>query len=279
MRRLGRRLRADAAPLVLGALPLLFLFSFFLYPLIRLFITSFEGGAFSGYEKALTDGLYAGVLLDTLRISLIVTAISFVLAYPVAYFLASASRLWVAIGFACLLLPFWSSVLVRTYAWMILLGRNGIVNQTLMDLGAITEPLPLLYNETGVVIGMVHVLLPYMVFPIYAVMLRIGRDLPLAAAGLGASPWRVFTRIYFPLTLPGAYAGAVLVFVIALGFFITPALLGGGRVMMIGLLIERQVQQFLDWPFAAALSALLLAAALLVQGTFQRVLRADARWH
>ncbi|MGH7003073.1 MAG: ABC transporter permease, partial [Alphaproteobacteria bacterium] len=265
---LARRLRTEGAPLALGALPMLFVFSFFLYPLLRLFITSFQGGAFSGYEKALTDGLYAGVLLDTLRLALIVAAICFVLAYPVAYFLASASRLWAAIGFACLLLPFWSSVLVRTYAWMILLGRNGIVNRTLLDLGFITEPLPLLHNEIGVVIGMVHVLLPFMVFPLYAVMLRIGRDLPAAAAGLGASPWRVFTRIYFPLTLPGAYAGAVLVFIVALGFFITPALLGGGRVMMIGLLIERQVQQFLDWPFAAALSALLLAAALLVQGTF-----------
>lgn len=279
MSALSRRLRADAAPLALGALPLIFIFSFFLYPLLRLLLTSIEWGSFSGYEKALTDGLYAGVLLDTLRVALVVTAICLALAYPVAYFLAHASRLWAAIGFACLLLPFWTSVLVRTYAWMILLGRNGIVNRALIDFGLVTEPLPLLYNEAGVVIGMVHVLLPYMVFPIYAVMVRIDRDLVAAAAGLGASPWRIFTRIYFPLTLPGAYAGAVLVFVIALGFFITPALLGGGRVMTIGLLIEQQVRQFLDWPFAAALSALLLAAALLVQGTFQRVLRADAKWH
>jgi ABC-type spermidine/putrescine transport system permease subunit I len=126
---------------------------------------------------------------------------------------------------------------------------------------------------------MVHVLLPYMVFPIYAVMLRIDRDLASAAEGLGATPRRVFTRIYFPLTLPGAFAGSVLVFVVALGFFITPAILGGGRVMTIGLLIEQQVRQFLDWPFAAALSALLLAAALLIQGTFQRVLRGETRWH
>jgi len=275
---LTRRLRAEAAPLVLGTLPLLFVFSFFLYPLLRLFITSFHGGDLSGYERALTDSLYAGVLLDTVRLALVVTAICFVLAYPVAYLLSNASRLWAAIGFGCLLLPFWTSVLVRTYAWMILLGRNGIVNRTLLDLGFITEPLPLLYNETGVVIGMVHVLLPYMVFPIYAVMLRIDRDLPAAASGLGASPWRVFTRIYFPLTLPGAYAGAVLVFVVALGFFITPALLGGGRVMTIGLLIEQQVRQFLDWPFAAALSALLLAAALLIQSAFHRALRGDSAW-
>jgi ABC-type spermidine/putrescine transport system permease subunit I len=152
------------------------------------------------------------------------------------------------------------------------------VNRLLLELGLTTEPVPLLNNEIGVVIGMVHVLLPYMVFPIYAVILRIDRDLAAAASGLGAPPWRVFTRIYFPLTLPGAFAGSVLVFVIALGFFVTPAILGGGRVITIGLLIEQQVRQFLDWPFAAALSALLLAAAFLIQGTFQRVLRGETRW-
>lgn len=275
----ARALRGQGAPLALGALPLAFLGLLFLYPVLRLLLLSVEGGSLAPYERALTDGLYVGVLLDTVRLSLIVAAVSLVLAYPIAYFLATASRLWVAIGFACLLLPFLTSILVRTYAWMILLGRNGIVNRALIDWGLANEPLPLLYNETGVVIGMVHVLLPYMVFPIYAVLLRIDRDLVAAAAGLGASPWRIFTRIYFPLTLPGAFAGAVLVFVIALGFFVTPALLGGGRVMMIGLLIEQQVRQFLDWPFAAALSALLLAAALAIQGTFRRVLSGEARWH
>ena len=271
--------RGEAAPLALGAVPLAFLVLFFLLPVASLLLTSVEDGSLAPFERALTDGLYVGVLIDTVRLALVVAAICLLLAYPVAYFLATASRFWAAVGFACLLLPFLTSILVRTYAWMILLGRNGIVNRTLLDWGIVSEPLALLHNETGVVIGMVHVLLPYMVFPIYAVLLRVDRDLVAAAAGLGASPWRIFTRIYFPLTLPGAFAGAVLVFVIAIGFFITPALLGGGRVMTIGLLIEQQVRQFLDWPFAAALSALLLAAALAIQGTFQRVLRGEARWH
>jgi ABC-type spermidine/putrescine transport system permease subunit I len=266
------------APLAAGALPLIFLGVLFLYPVLRLLLLSVDDGSLAAFERAATDALYVGVLFETLKLSLIVAAICLVLAYPVAYFLATAARGWAALGFACLLLPFWTSILVRTYAWTIVLGRNGLVNRLLLELGLVSEPLALLNNETGVVIGMVHVLLPYMVFPIYAVMLRIDRDLADAAAGLGASPWRVFTRIYFPLTLPGAFAGSVLVFVIALGFFVTPAILGGGRVITIGLLIEQQVRQFLDWPFAAALSALLLAAAFLIQGTFQRVLRGETRW-
>lgn len=271
--------RQTLAPLAAGALPLAFLAVLFLYPVVRLLLTSVEDGSLRSFERAATDALYLSVLLETLKLSLVVAAICLVLAYPVAYFLATAARGWAAIGFACLLLPFWTSILVRTYAWTIVLGRNGLVNRLLLELGLTAEPVVLLNNESGVVVGMVHVLLPYMVFPIYAVMLRIDRDLAAAAAGLGAPPWRVFTRIYFPLTLPGAFAGSVLVFVIALGFFITPAILGGGRVMTIGLLIEQQVRQFLDWPFAAALSALLLAAALLIQGTFQRVLRGETRWH
>lgn len=272
-------LRAQAGALALGALPLAFLGVLFLYPLLKLLLTSVAGGSFAPYARALGDGLYLGVLLDTVRLALVVAALCVVLAYPAAHVLATARQPWRGIGFACLLLPFWTSILVRTYAWMIVLGRNGLVNQALLATGLASEPVPLLYNETGVVIGMVHVLLPYAVFPLYAVMRRIDGDLVAAAEGLGASPWRVFTRIYFPLTLPGALAGAVLVFVIALGFFVTPALLGGGRVMTIGLLIEQQVRQFLDWPFAAALSALLVLAAILVQGTLQRLLRGDTRWH
>ncbi|MCW5771323.1 MAG: ABC transporter permease [Rhodospirillaceae bacterium] len=270
---------SHAGPLALGVLPLAFLGLLFLYPLLRLLLTSVADGSFAPYERALGDSLYLGVLIDTVRLALIVAAICLVLAYPVAHFLATARQPWRGIGFACLLLPFWTSMLVRTYAWMIILGRNGLVNQALLAAGVVSEPVPLLYNETGVVIGMVHVLLPYAVFPLYAVMRRIDGDLVLAAEGLGASPWRVFTRVRLPLTLPGAFAGAVLVFVIALGFFITPALLGGGRVMTLGLLIEQQVRQFLDWPFAAALAALLVLAAVLVQGTLQRLLRGGAQWH
>jgi ABC-type spermidine/putrescine transport system permease subunit I len=146
---------------------------------------------------------------------------------------------------------------------MILLGRNGVLNQILLGLGLVSEPVALLYNVPGVLIGMVHVLLPYMVFPIYSAMLRVDRDLLLAAEGLGASSLSVFWRVFLPLTLPGVIAGTALVFILSLGFYITPALLGGGRVIMIAVLIEQQVRQFLEWGFASALSIILLSFALL----------------
>jgi putative spermidine/putrescine transport system permease protein len=266
------------AALVMGALPMFFLFALFLYPVIRFLTQSLEGGSLAHYEKALTDRLYVAVLLDTLRIALVVTVVCLVLGYPVAHFIATAPRLWAAIALALLLLPFWTSVLVRTYAWMILLGRSGLVNRALMSLGIVDEPLRLLFNEIGVIVGMVHVLLPYMVFPIMSVMRRVDGQVLAAAEGLGASPLQSFRRVYFPLTLPGVLAGTTLVFVVALGFFITPALLGGGRVIMIGVLIEEQVRKYLDWGFAAALSVVLFAAALAVYALFRRVMREDMRW-
>src|SRR5690606_25108430 len=138
------------------------------------------------------------------------------------------------------------------------------INKILLDIGVVSSPLQMINNLTGVLIGMVHVLLPYMVFPLYAVMKRMDQNLISAAEGLGAPKWQVFRKIYFPLTLPGVLAGITLVFVLSIGFYITPALLGGGKVTMSALLIEKQVSQFLDWGFASALSVVLLAVTLLV---------------
>jgi ABC-type spermidine/putrescine transport system permease subunit I len=153
---------------------------------------------------------------------------------------------------------------------MVLLGRSGVLNSTLVKTGLISEPLPLLYNLSGVLVGMVHVLLPFMVLPIYGAVRRVDPAIVAAAEGLGASNSRIFRRIYLPLTLNGVFAGAVIVFVLSLGFFITPALLGGGKVMMIAVLIEQEVRQTLNWPFAAALATVLLAATLLVYALAQR---------
>lgn len=261
-----------------GIVPVIFLAVYFVAPVLRFLAFSVEGGSLAPLEKALTDGLYLQVLGDTLLIAAIVTAICLLLGYPTAHFLATASPAWVTIGFVFLLLPFWTSVLVRTYAWMILLGRNGVLNRALLGAGVIDAPLPLLHNTAGVAIGMVHVLLPYMVFPIYAVMRRIDRQLLAASEGLGAPAWQTFRRVYWPLTLPGVLSGTTLVFVVALGFFITPALLGGGRVMMIGVLIEQLVRQFLDWGLAAAVSLVLLVVALGVYAAFRRLLREDLKW-
>ena len=162
------------------------------------------------------------------------------------------------------MLPLWTSVLVRTYAWMVLLGRNGIINRMLIDSGLLDAPLPMLNSKMAVILGMVHVMLPFMILPIYSAVTRIDPDLPKAARGLGASTLRILTTIYLPLTLRGIVAGVTLVFVVSLGFYITPALLGGGKVLMFAMVIEQQVREFLAWNFAGALSVILLAVTLLV---------------
>lgn len=273
-----RRNRATALLLLAAGPAILFLTLFYLLPVAMLLAQSFEDGSLSAYEKALTDGLYVGVLIDTMLIGAYVSAVCLVLGYPVAYFLASTRPPWPTIGIMFVLLPFWTSILVRTYGWMILLGRNGIVNRFLLEAGLIATPLPLLNNMNGVLIGMVHVLLPYMVFPIYAVMRRVDPGLIAAAEGLGAPGWQIFRRVYFPLTLPGVLAGVTLVYILSIGFFITPALLGGGKVIMIAVLIEMQVRQFLNWGFAAALSAVLLVATLIVYLVLRRIFRSDLQW-
>ena len=274
-RRADRRRRGEAVGLATPAL--LFLLALFLLPLARLLWLSLDEGL-APYARALTGELYLTVFLETFRIAAIVTLVSLVLGYPLAWWLATTARTWRLLGLALLMLPFWTSILVRTYGWMVILGRNGIVNRMLIGTGIIDAPLPLLNNVSGVVIGMAHVLLPYMIFPLYAVMKRIDPGLVLAAEGMGASGWQVFRRIYFPLTLPGVLAGTTLVYVLSIGFFITPALLGGGKVAMIAVLIEQQVHTFLNWGFAAALSVVLLTATLAVYALLRFVLRGDMRW-
>jgi ABC-type spermidine/putrescine transport system permease subunit I len=254
---------------------LILLFAFFLFPVVRMLGFSVEGGTLDWYAKALGEGLYLRVFWNTFEIALLVTLICLLLGYPLGFLIATTTPGWATLGFIFVLLPLWTSVLVRTYAWMVLLGRNGVLNRLLMDSGLTTDPIPLLHNFTGVLIGMVHVLLPYMVLPIYGAVRRLDPAIVSAAAGLGASDWRIFWRIYVPLTLNGIFAGSVLVFVLSLGFFITPALLGGGRVIMIAVLIEQQVRETLNWPFAAALSAVLLAFTLVVYALAQRFQRTE----
>ena len=262
----------------LPALPaLILLFAFFLFPVVRMLGFSVEAGTLDWYAKALGEQLYLQVFWNTFEIAVFVTAICLLLGYPLGFLIATTTPGWATLGFIFVLLPLWTSVLVRTYAWMVLLGRNGVFNRWLIDVGAIADPLPLLHNLSGVLIGMVHVLLPYMVLPVYGAVRRLDPALVAAAEGLGASSWRIFWRIYLPLTLPGIFAGSVIVFVLSLGFFITPALLGGGKVMMVAVLIEQEVHQTLNWPLAAALSAVLLALTLGVYGLAQGATRQEAR--
>jgi len=252
------------AAILLAAPALIVLGIFFFYPLFMLFFQSFEGGTFASYAEIATNPVYLNVFLKTFKIAVIVAAVDLVLAYPLAFYLARASTAVRALGFFLVLLPLWTSQLVRTYAWMVLLGRNGVINRALMGAGLIETPLPLLNNEFAVVVGMSHILLPFMILPIYGAVAKLDRTLADAAYGMGASHLQVIRRIYLPLTAPGILAGVALVFVLSLGAFIMPALLGGGRVPVIPLLIEQQTTRFLNWPFSGALSAVLLFLVLLL---------------
>jgi putative spermidine/putrescine transport system permease protein len=204
-------------------------------------------------------------------ISLLVTAVVLLIGYPIAFYLANSGGLRFTLVIFCIIVPYFTSVIVRTYSWMVLLGRNGIVNQILLQLGVVDQPLALLYNKLGIVIGMTYVLLPYMVLTLYAAMKAIEPSLVQAARALGASDAYVFRRVYFPLTLHGVISGSLIVFILAIGFFITPALMGGPSDVMVAMLVERSVEIMLDWQSAAVMSLLLLAVTLVLYALYARV--------
>ncbi|HKO09822.1 MAG TPA: ABC transporter permease [Alphaproteobacteria bacterium] len=207
----------------------------------------------------------------TIWISLLVTGISLLLGYPLAYYLANCGGPRFTLVIFCVIVPYFTSVIVRTYSWMVLLGRNGIVNQALARLGVIDEPLPLLYNKFAIVVGMAYVLLPYMVLTLYAAMKAIDPTLLRAARALGAGGAYVFRRVYLPLSLHGVISGALIVFILSIGFFITPSLMGGPSDVMVAMLIERSVEITLDWPTATVMSLFLLAVTLLLYAVYYRV--------
>ena len=250
--------------LALLALPAaIFLAALFFYPLSKLIAFSFSGsGPLANFEKILATPVYLQVLQRTFTMSVATTALCVLIGYPLAWRIATATPRGRAILLAIILVPFWTNLLVRSYGWMIILNPKGAINQALMGLGLVDAPLTLVYNTTGVLIGMVQIMLPYMVFPAVAVMSRIDGQLVNAARSLGASPVASFVWVYLPMTLPGLMAGALLVFTISLGFFVIPAILGGPRDLMLAQLIEFNVNNTLDWGFAGALSTVLLAATV-----------------
>jgi putative spermidine/putrescine transport system permease protein len=259
---------------------LAYLAVFYVYPLSRILLLSVYGPSFTfdHFLRMLTVPVYSQVLLRSFRIATLVTAASLVLGYPVAYLLALLKPRQVALLMPVILVPFTISVLVRSYAWMAILGRQGLVNTLLGRLGLTHEPLPILYNEFGVLLGMVHILLPFFILPAYSVMIRIDKDLLKAASIMGAAPARGFLEVFLPLSLPGVVGGGLLVFIQALGFFVTPALLGGPQDTMISMLIELQISQLLNWGFAAALSSMLLIATLGGFMLLTRIVRVSVLW-
>lgn len=239
--------------LVLPALALLVVV--FAYPVGSLLLRSFTDPhlGFQNFVALFTQTVYARALLNTVIISASVTLICFVAGYPLAYSIARAKGQVRRLLVFAVLVPFWTSILVRTFAWLVLLQTKGVINRTILWLGLTDQPITLVHNRIGVLIGMVHILLPFMVLPLYSVMVRISDVYSQAAASLGASPVRNFLRVYLPMSWPGVANGTVLVFVMGLGYFITPALLGGAGDTMIAQLIETEVSQFGEWGVAGAL--------------------------
>ncbi|ACZ40698.1 ABC transporter permease [Sphaerobacter thermophilus] len=256
---------------------LIALLALFVYPIGRLLVTSFFDPDFTleHYQRIFSVPVYLRVMQTTLSIAALVTVICLLLAYPLAYFLSTLSARASRILIIFVLVPFWTSILVRTYAWMVLLQKQGVLNRWLLELGVIQEPLALMYNRVGVTVGMVHVLLPFMVLPLFAVMRGIDRSLLRAAQNLGASPVQTFLRVFLPLSLPGVGAGVLLVFVLSLGFYITPALMGGRKDLMIAQLIEQQIRTQLNWPFASALALVLLVVTIVIMTIYNRLLGLD----
>jgi mannopine transport system permease protein len=249
----------------------------FFVPIARLLLTSVTEPSLSiaNYRQLATEPLYAQVLFRTMWIAAAATASALLLGYPVAMLMARP-RSWVtALASVCIMVPLWTSVLIRSYAWILLLDRNGLVNQVLLAAGAIRTPLSLLYSNGAVLVAMTHVLLPFMILPIFSSLRSTPADLPRAALNLGAGATRVFLEVTLPLSLPGVFAGCLIVFVMSLGFYITPALIGGPRTLMIATLIGQQAMDLLNWPFAGAIAFVLLLLSLGITGLFKRLLRLE----
>jgi spermidine/putrescine transport system permease protein len=216
------------------------------------------------YQRLL-DPLYMVILLRSFGMAAVATALCMVLGFPLALFIARSDK-YRNLYLQLVILPFWTSFLVRTYAWLFLLRDTGLINTLLQRFGLIHQPLPLLYNDGAVLVGLVYGFLPFMVLPIYATLERLDPALAEAAADLGAKPWTTLWKVIIPLSQPGIRAGAILVFIPCLGAFLTPDLLGGGRTVMIGNLVQNQFTTARDWPFGSAVSVALMAvvAGLLV---------------
>lgn len=256
-------------------LPCLVLAVFFVWPMTLVVLRSFTDPTLNidNYVEIFSRPAYLRVLRNTLEVAATVTALCLLIGYPVAAVIAGFRGGLLNLCFALILIPFWTSTVIRTYAWMVLFQRKGVLNGFLLQLGLVDQPLELMHNFIGVQIGMVHVLLPFMILPLLSSLRGIDPVYMRAAGLLGANPIRAFLHVYLPLSMPGISAGVMLVFITALGFFITPALLGSERQMMIAMLIEQQVSVTVNWPLASALSTMLLGVTVSLYLLYERVQR------
>lgn len=248
-------------------------------PVGWLFFVSFVGadGQFSleNYSRMIESAAYGRIFRTTFEVSLLTTAICILIGYPLAYFLSQLPQKLANLCLITVLLPFWTSLLVRTYAWLVLLQKKGLVNDWAIGLGLWDEPIKMVHNLSGTLIGMVHIMLPFLVLPLYGSMRALDRDLLKAASNLGAGPVRCFWTVFFPLTAPGLFAGSLIVFVLCLGFFVTPAVLGGGKVIMVSMKIASNIELFVNWGAASALGVVLLALTMAILWAASRFVRLD----
>ena len=247
-------------------------------PVGWLFSLSFLDGSgqlsLVNYQKMIEYKSYARVFKTTFNVSILTTLLCILIGYPLAYFLSQIPRRYVGFFMLTVLLPFWTSLLVRTYAWLVMLQRNGLINNFAIDLGLWDTPLKLAHNLNGTLIGMVHIMLPFLILPLYAAMRRIDPHALQAAANLGATPVQAFWQIFVPLSLPGVVAGSLIVFVLCLGFYVTPAVLGGGRVILVSMQITAILEDQFNWGAASALGVVLLVltfAALFLASRFLKL--------
>ncbi|OYX41920.1 MAG: ABC transporter permease [Rhodobacterales bacterium 32-67-9] len=263
----------------LGSPAILLILVILVIPVGWLFYVSFIGadGNFSleNYERMLKQKSYLRIFRTTFEVSFLTTGLCILIGYPLAYFIAGLPNRIANLCLITVLLPFWTSLLVRTYAWLVLLQKRGLVNEWAISLGLWEEPIKIVHNMTGTLIGMVHIMLPFLILPVYGAMRAIDRDLMKAAANLGASPRRAFWTVFFPLTLPGLFAGSLMVFILSLGFFVTPAVLGGGKVIMVSMQIVRNIELFVNWGAASALGVVLLVSTIVILWIASRFLNLE----
>lgn len=244
-----------------------FLLVFMILPILDMFTKSVvddNGFTWSYFKEFFSKSLYAKILLNTIRLSLIIGLVTIVLGYQVAYLMNRVGPVLRCIIMGCVQIPFWTSLLVRTYSWIAILQNQGVVNVVLQKLGIIKQPIQLLYNDAGVIIVMTYIMLPYMIFSISSVMGQIDKNVIIASRSLGAGKTMTFFRIFLPLSLPGIMSGFFIVFLNTMGYYIVPALVGGQKSQMFSQTIQNELSGVLNWNFASAISIILVMVTMMI---------------
>lgn len=252
---------------ILLVLSVAFLLVFMILPILDMFTKSVvddNGFTWKYFKEFFSKSLYVKILLNTIRLSLIIGLITIVLGYPVAYLMNRVGPVLRCIIMGCVQIPFWTSLLVRTYSWIAILQNQGVVNVTLQKLGIIKQPIQLLYNDAGVIIVMTYIMLPYMIFSITAVMGQIDKNIIIASRSLGAGKTMTFFRVFLPLSLPGIMSGFFIVFLNTMGYYIVPALVGGQKSQMFSQTIQNELSGVLNWNFASAISIILVMVTMMI---------------